>query len=99
MPRDSLERDHPWVYSNGPTDAMFYKFDEEIAKVGGPIPWSGLYPGTEECIEFGWYSTFGGPGKGWQSCGPETPDASPDLNRLMRSAVWSREKRRFVLPV
>jgi hypothetical protein len=58
------------------------------------MPWTGLWPGTAECEEFGWYSKPGP--RGWQSCDPSEPEAMPDLNRLVKDARWDRVQKRFV---
>jgi hypothetical protein len=60
--------------------------------------WTGEWPGTTECREFGWYSRWaddagqpidyatGGLERiqagHWEQCGPGDPGAGPDLNRL-----------------
>jgi len=60
------------------------------------IPWTGDWPGTQECIEFGWFAKRI-PGKaGWHQCGSDEPGAGPDLNRLYVNAAWDREGKRFV---
>ncbi len=61
------------------------------------LPWTGTWPGVEECREYGWYSRRG-PG-GWEPCGPDVAgDVTEDLNRLRREAVWDRMKKRFIHP-
>ena len=59
------------------------------------MPWSGEWPGTEVCAEFGWYARLVR-GRGWVPCGPEEEGAAPDLNRLYSEAVWDRETKRSV---
>jgi hypothetical protein len=56
--------------------------------------WTGIWPGEEECIEFGWYTKW--TDHGWEKCEADDPDATPDLNRLIY-AKWNREQRKFVL--
>jgi len=52
------------------------------------MPWTGLWPGTEECREYGFVlegmppDSDGGP---W-----------PNLNRLITECVWDRRRRRWV---
>jgi hypothetical protein len=46
------------------------------------LPWSGIWPGVEECEEFGWY----------------TEDGEEDLNRLRAEAVWDQVHKRFIDP-
>jgi len=109
MPQASLEEDHPDIYSNGATEEMWLVYDAEVVKFGGPLVWDGAYPGTSEAAEFGLFSRWvsratgrvipfadGTPGK-WQPCERDDVDAGPDLNRLVSIAVWSRDKRRWVL--
>jgi hypothetical protein len=96
MNTNTLKQDHPTIYNEGATGDMWVKYETEVAKVGGSLPWEGEWPGTAQCIEFGWYSKFVA-GQGWQKCTAEDPEASPDFNRLA-VAQWSREKRRFVRP-
>lgn len=61
------------------------------------VPWSGEWPGTKECREFGWYCFFI-KGVGWIECNKDNPKGTEDLNRLHRDAVWNKEKAKFVLP-
>jgi hypothetical protein len=60
------------------------------------IPWSGVMIGAAECLEFGWYCRPV-PGRGWVSCSPADPEASPDINRiyLLEECYWDRDKKRF----
>jgi hypothetical protein len=57
------------------------------------LAWTGLWPGEAECREFGWFVKLGA---GHQPCGPDEPDAMPDLNRLGIEAKWDRRLVRFV---
>lgn len=67
------------------------------------LPHSAEWHGSKECREFGWVLNFklveGEDGKTVRvDCDKDDPDAFPDLNRLYRDeAVWSKEKKRFVL--
>lgn len=56
------------------------------------LPWTGTWPGEEECIAFGWYSRLA-PGHGWVQCEKDHPDAGPDLNRLHMECSWDAEAR------
>jgi hypothetical protein len=58
--------------------------------------WSGVFPGVDECHEFGWYARLV-PGQGWVTCELDEPGAEPDLYRLHEEACWDREAKRFVL--
>lgn len=57
----------------------------------------GNWPGTVECIEFGWYVRD--TPNGLQRCGPDADGAMPNINRLhlRREARWDRDAGRFVL--
>jgi hypothetical protein len=46
------------------------------------LPWTGTWPGVEECREFGLFED----------------DGTEDLNRLRTEAVWNRVNKRFVVP-
>jgi len=61
------------------------------------IPWSGTFPGEEECREFGWFAHLL-PRRGWVACSEDDAGAEPDLHRLREEAVWDRDSKRFVLP-
>ena len=58
------------------------------------LPWTGLWPGEAECIEFGWFASWDSV-RGWLKCLPTDPGAGPDLNRLYAEAVWNPTLGRF----
>jgi hypothetical protein len=89
---DRLKQDHPDIYFNGPTDKMYAKWDAEWGSKR--LPWTGLYPGVLECREYGFWC-YGPP---WCPCGPDHPDATEDLNRLIIECRWDVEKRKWVKP-
>lgn len=61
----------------------------------GTHAWDGVWPGTEEAVEYGFYSYFD---NGWHMCGPEHPQASPNLNLLHTGmARWDRDQRRWLI--
>ncbi len=45
-----------------------------------PVLWTGFWPGVLECQALGWYCVEI-PGKGFQQCSADTPNAREDLNR------------------
>lgn len=55
--------------------------------------WTGVWPGKEDAAALGWYSYLGPP---WIRCGPDHPEATPDLNRLMIEGRWDRKAKRWV---
>lgn len=59
----------------------------------GSEVWDGVWPGYEETIGFGWFTWFAPP---WRDCGPEHPQAVPNLTRLHLECDWNRGKRRWV---
>lgn len=61
------------------------------------LPWTGLYPGTDACVELGWYCKWV-EGHGWRKCDKDDPEAGPDLNRLQVSANWDPAKAKWVSP-
>jgi hypothetical protein len=60
------------------------------------MPWTGEWPGFAECREFGWYCLPCA--YAFVRCGPDAPEAMPNLNRLHTEAVWDKKAKRFVLP-
>jgi hypothetical protein len=44
------------------------------------LPWTGNWPGEEQCREFGWYD----------------PEGEPDLNRLRKEAIWDAARKRYI---
>jgi hypothetical protein len=107
--RSRLEFEYEQIYVQGPTQEMADRLEEEERKYGGRLPWTGEFPGTKACREFGLYSYWGDretgestddsplerPGK-WVVCDKDHPKASPDLNRLPQVAKWDRHQRRWV---
>src|SRR3974390_3399225 len=51
------------------------------------MAWNGIFPGVDECEEFGWFARLV-PGQGWMTCHRYDHDAEPDLYRLHEDATW-----------
>jgi hypothetical protein len=107
MPSAALEEEHPDIWENGPTDAMEARLDEEVAKYGGRLTWTGEWPNVDACREIGIYSFWRDESDvpmwapkydrgGWTSCSSEHPKAGEDLNRLCHVASWDKMKRKWV---
>lgn len=93
--QSNMEETHPDIWHNGPTDEMYAKFDVEVEKYGGRLPWTGEWPGADACREIGIYSFWSETG-GWVSCSKDHPRAGEDLNRLHCLASWDKVKRKWV---
>ncbi len=90
---DSMEATHPDIYSNGPTEEMDVVYEKAVQEAGGPVLWSGEWPGKAECRELGLLEFPSLPGK-WVPCDGAHPGASEDLNRLHMVTVWDKVRRR-----
>jgi hypothetical protein len=73
---------------------MWDRYDAEVDKYGGPLPWTGEPTAWPEAREFGWYVRWGE--HVWEECGADDPDAMASRNRLYQVALWDRQQRRFV---
>ena len=62
------------------------------------LPWTGYWPGAQECREFGWYARLVA-GRGWLPCAAGEPGAAEDLNRLAIEAHWDAGAGRYVADV
>lgn len=60
-----------------------------------PNVWTGYWAGELEAIEYGFFTYWATDGTGWQPCGPEHPQAMPDLNRIMVECEWDAVTQRF----
>lgn len=95
LDRDRLEIEHPDIFRNGATEAMWTTFDAAVEALGGRIPWAGEYPGKQECRELGLWCRWVD-GEGWFPCEKDHPDATEDLNLLHGKASWNPSLRRWV---
>lgn len=93
---ETMEVLHPEIYKEGPTEELWLRYDEEVAKYGGRIIWAGEWPGEELCREHGWYCKRV-EGKGWIPCDADDPDATEDIDMVYKMADWDKTLRRFVL--
>lgn len=93
-----LEEDHPGIYKEGPTEAMYAALDAAVEVIGGRDIWTGEYPGRSDAEELGFYSRERiGPGTFWERCSKGDDRARADLNRLHEGeATWSQTLRRWV---
>jgi hypothetical protein len=64
--------------------------------VCGRLPWTGIWPGTQECIEFGWFSRWDREAGEWIRCEPGDERGGPDLNRLQTEARWDAYLKRWM---
>jgi hypothetical protein len=64
-----------------------------------PLPWTGFYPGVEDCRRLGWYCLRNPQiGTGFIHCSPDHPFAVENLHRLARDGRWNRAARRYEAP-
>lgn len=56
-------------------------------------PWSGLWPGVQECRDHGLYCKM--TAKGWRPATKNEPGATEDLTRLAIEGRWNRAQQRF----
>src|ERR1035437_4581163 len=59
------------------------------------MPWTGEWPGIDQCREFGWYAVSR-PGMGWVPCAAGELGAQPDLNRLAIECRWEKQSQLWV---
>lgn len=90
---DTLEFEHPDIYHGGSTDEMLAAYEAEVEKLGGPLLWTGEWPGEAECREFGFWSYWGPP---WIACKADHPGAGPGLNELYTYTKWDKVQRKRV---
>lgn len=79
---------------------------EDVGHDCGRDVWTGDWPGSAECREFGWYCYFDPDSGRWVQISEdvidtfrrECPDVmiQEDLGRLYSDAEWDRERGRFV---
>jgi hypothetical protein len=87
---DTMEFTHPEIYSEGPTNEMYERWDSEWGS--RRLRWTGFWPGTQEAAALGWFCVFD-PKIGWVESSKDAPGAQPDLNRFYVSCKWDCEKQ------
>ena len=92
---ENMEVEHPAIFFKGPTPDMHERFDAFIDRAGGRLPWTGEYPGSAACREFGFWC-YWDETEGWVQCDRGHPKATEDLNHLVTSARWDAAKRAWV---
>lgn len=60
----------------------------------GEDTWIGTWPGEADAARLGLWCRWGPP---WLPCGPDHPDAIPDLNELPVKARWDRTTQTYIL--
>ena len=60
------------------------------------VSWLDEFNGLAECREYGFWAKLV-KGKGWVPCDRDEQGATEDLNRLVVTCKWDRNKLRFVL--
>lgn len=95
--RETMEFSHPNIYNDGPTDEMWPVLDTEIERLGGRLPWMGIWPGDVEAKQAGlhcyWGPDYGQ--TGWVRCGSDHPGARSDLNEFALSYDWDPVRRGY----
>lgn len=96
--QSTMEETHPEIWSGGPTEEMYAKWDATWGS--RRMPWSGEYPGTAECREYGFWCVFGPemnpPRQGWVRVPVGTEGATEDLNRLVSTCRWDVDRQKWV---
>lgn len=82
MNPDTLKERHPRIYKKGATEQMWCAYDAEVLRHGGPLPWTGEWPGVEDAKRLGFVNAHG----------------HAELNRLVSEARWNKEARRWEKP-
>lgn len=89
----TMKETHPQIYSGGPSDEMYAKWDKFYLPLR--MPWTGVWPGVLECREFDFWC-YWEEGRGWVDCDKDHPGARENLNRLCECR-WDVNRQRFVL--
>jgi hypothetical protein len=60
-----------------------------------PTKFDGFFPGTQEATERGWY-VCQNIDKKWENCDSDHPEASPDINRVMKELIWDSQLEKYI---
>lgn len=82
------------IEGDGPTEEMYAKFDAEVERYGGRLPWTGEYPFLDAAAALGFYC-YEEPDGQLVECAADHPQAEPNLNKLNTSADWNKVTRRW----
>jgi hypothetical protein len=69
-------------------------FDQD--SIPDRMPWTGEWPGLQECREFDFWCIRNPDGPGYIPCDKDHPEATEDLNRLVMECVWDRKRKHWV---
>jgi len=58
-------------------------------------PWSGFWPGVEQCQKFNLWAKRNENGVGWVSCDEGDPKSREDLNKLYEEFKWNPKSMEF----
>ena len=90
----TMEQEHPEIYHNGLNEKMSEEWEAHLQP--HLLAWDGVWPGVRECREYNLWCKMTDH-RGWQKCSPDDPEATEDLNELMRRARWDQEQKRFII--
>lgn len=80
----------------GPVLTGWRDYDPHPGEDCGQDIWTGHWPGELDAIRLGWWCYFApGQDPSWVRCGPDHPQALPDLNRLAIDGKWDKDLRRW----
>ncbi len=72
--------------------AYYLGLDDPLHDCGEDL-WTGQWPGNDDAAEMGLWTYWGPP---WIECGPDHPQARPDLNKLALAGKWDRGQKKWV---
>ena len=60
-----------------------------------PTNFDGYFPGTQEAIKREWY-VFQNSENKWEVCGPDHPEATPDINKVIKELTWDSQLEKYI---